>query len=96
MRFARSKIASQSDGVARLYVEPSSGKLLGAALFAGAGEHLAHLLAWAIHRRETVGDLLQLPFYHPTAEEIVQTALRDAMSKLTSSHGLDLAPGGHE
>lgn len=88
---ARSKIADQSDNVVRLYVEPGSGKLIGASLFAGAGEHLAHLLAWAVQRGETVGELLQLPFYHPTVEEIIQTALRDAASKLDLPPGLEMA-----
>jgi len=46
------------------------GKLLGAAMVATGGEHLAHLLAWAIQRGETAQSLLQLPFYHPVVEEI--------------------------
>jgi dihydrolipoamide dehydrogenase len=88
---ARSSIAGQHDNLVRLYVEPDSGTLLGAALFAGAGEHLAHLLAWAVQRGETVEELLRLPFYHPTVDEMVQTALRDAASKLKYPHRLDLA-----
>ncbi|WP_345814150.1 dihydrolipoyl dehydrogenase [Paraburkholderia sp. PREW-6R] len=91
---ARSAITGERDNVVRLYVAPVTGKLLGAALLAGAGEHLAHLLAWAVQRGETVEQLLQLPFYHPTVEEIVQSALRDAVSKLHRPRGLDLAPAG--
>lgn len=87
---ARSKIAGQSDNAVRLYVEPDSGKLLGAALFAGAAEHLGHLLAWAIQRAETAETLLQMPFYHPTVEELIQTALQDAMAKLNRPHRLSL------
>jgi dihydrolipoamide dehydrogenase len=93
---ARSGITDQNDNVVRLYVEPDSGRLLGAALFSGAGEHLAHLLAWAVQRGETVEELLRLPFYHPTVEEMLQTALHDAAAKLQLPHRLDLEPAGHQ
>ncbi|WP_144110342.1 dihydrolipoyl dehydrogenase [Paraburkholderia sp. BCC1886] len=88
---ARSSIAQQPDNVVRLYAEPETGKLLGAAVFSGSGEHLAHLLALAIQRGETAESLLQMPFYHPTVEELLQTALRDAVSKTGGSkQGLEL------
>ena len=49
------------------------------ALFiASHGEHLTHLLAWAVQRGETVQQLLELPYYHPTMEELLQSALKDA------------------
>jgi dihydrolipoamide dehydrogenase len=41
-------------------------------------EHVAHLLAWALQTGLTVPDMLNLPFYHPTIEEGIRTALRDA------------------
>lgn len=89
---ARSKIAGAADNVVRLYVDPADGHLIGATVFALAGEHLAHLLAWAVQRRETVESMLQLPFYHPTVEEIIQTALRAAAKKLYAHGALELAP----
>ncbi|MGF6768466.1 dihydrolipoamide dehydrogenase [Paraburkholderia sp. GAS199] len=93
---ARSGIVGQNENKLRLYVEPHSGKLLGAALFCGAGEHLAHLLAWAVQREETVEGLLRMPFYHPTVEELVQTGLRNAASKLGNANGVELAPASRE
>ena len=39
------------------------------------GENLAHLLAWCIQQEMTVGQLLQMPFYHPVIEEALQAAL---------------------
>nr|WKF60813.1 hypothetical protein HUO10_005335 [Paraburkholderia busanensis] len=84
---ARSGIVGQNENKLRLYVDPYSGKLLGAALFCGAGEHLAHLLAWAIQREETVEGLLRMPFY----EELVQTVLRNAASKLGNANSVELA-----
>ena len=35
----------------------------------------AHLLAWAVQQELTVGQLLQMPFYHPVIEEALQAAL---------------------
>ena len=46
-------------------------------------EHLGHLLALAMQNHMTVFDLLQMPFYHPTAEEALRTALRDAAQQLS-------------
>jgi len=40
-------------------------------------EHVAQLLALALERDETAASLLQMPFYHPVVEEMVQSALQD-------------------
>ena len=34
------------------------------------------MLAWAIERGTTASELLKLPFYHPTIEEGLKSALR--------------------
>jgi dihydrolipoamide dehydrogenase len=47
-------------------------------MIAPRGEHLAHLLAWAIEQRMTVGDMLRMPFYHP----VIEGALKAALSQL--------------
>jgi dihydrolipoamide dehydrogenase len=65
--------------------------VLGAELCAPEGEHLAHLIALAISSKLTVRDLLRLPFYHPTVEEGLRTALRDAAAKLGLTEMPDLA-----
>ncbi|MGB9192444.1 MAG: dihydrolipoamide dehydrogenase, partial [Azonexus sp.] len=64
-----------------LYADARDCKLLGGAMVATCGEHLAHLLAWAIQRGETAQSLLQLPFYHPVVEEMLQTALKEIAQK---------------
>ena len=64
-------------GVLRLYANRASGRVLGSEMIAPRGEHLAHLLAWAIQRGETARAVLQLPFYHPVVEEMLQSALQD-------------------
>jgi len=38
-------------------------KILGAELMAPDGEHLIHLLAWAISLKLTVFEALKMPFY---------------------------------
>jgi dihydrolipoamide dehydrogenase len=79
---ARARMAEDNHGLLRVYVEKSSGLLLGAEMCAPQGEHIAHLLALAVQRKLTVRELLRMPFYHPVLEEGLRTALRDAASKL--------------
>jgi dihydrolipoamide dehydrogenase len=78
----RSVIMEENEGMLRIYAERKSGLILGAELAAPRGEHLAHLLAHAIGQKQTVQDMLRLPFYHPTVEEGVRTALRMAKKEL--------------
>lgn len=73
----RLRILDSMQAMIRLYADRDSGSLLGAALFAPAGEHLGHLLALAITRGETIDSLLGLPWYHPTIEELLTVALED-------------------
>jgi dihydrolipoamide dehydrogenase len=69
------KIMGKASGVVHIYADKQSRILLGAELFAPAGEHLAHQLAWLIDRQVTVDSALELPFYHPSLEEGLRTAL---------------------
>ena len=50
------------------------------------GEHLAHLLAWAIQRGETADSLLELPFYHPVVDEIREVVEADGLTRITDLH----------
>ena len=60
------------------------GRLLGAELFAPGGEHLAHLLAWAIAQRATAAGLLKMPYYHPVLEEGLRSAIADAARQVSA------------
>ena len=42
---------------------------------APAGEHMAHLLSWAIGAGLTAADAVTMPFYHPVPEEALPSAL---------------------
>jgi dihydrolipoamide dehydrogenase len=88
----RATIMAENRGILRVYGDKRTGRLLGSELAAPRGEHLAHLLAWAIQKEMTVFDLLQLPFYHPVVEEGLRTALRDLSHQVHTQHSLfDLA-----
>ncbi|HEX6142504.1 MAG TPA: dihydrolipoyl dehydrogenase, partial [Geminicoccaceae bacterium] len=65
----RATVTNHATGLLRVYGEQRSGKFLGAEMIAPDGEHLAHLLAWALQRELTVQEILDLPYYHPTVEE---------------------------
>ena len=81
----RSRVMGAEGNLVRIYADRGNGRLLGAGLLAARGEHLAHLLAWAIQRGETVESLLAMPYYHPSIEEMVQSALKDASRQLAAS-----------
>ena len=73
----RSIVMLKEKGHLRVYGDKKTGKLLGAEMMAPSGEHLAHLLSWAIQMELTVHEVLSLPFYHPVVEEGLRTALRN-------------------
>ena len=73
----------RNKGLAHVYADARTGRLLGAEMIGPDAEHLGHLLAWAVQLELTVAQALALPFYHPVVEEGLRTALRDAEAKLT-------------
>ena len=78
----RARVIRQNRGLIRVYARCGKGELLGAEMVAPSGEHLGHLLAWAVQQKLTVAEVLDMPFYHPTLEEGMQSALRDAVRQL--------------
>lgn len=83
----RSLIMGQNHGLLHVYAGSADGRFLGAEMIGPAGEHLAHLMAWALQRGLTVFEMLRLPFYHPAIEEVLRAALRDASRKLVKKVG---------
>jgi dihydrolipoamide dehydrogenase len=73
----RSRVMLRNKGLLKVYAELGTGLFLGAEMFGPAAEHIGHLLAWAVQKRMTVSDLLDMPIYHPVIEEGLRTALRD-------------------
>ena len=78
----RALIMGRNQGILRVYAERASGRLLGASMVAPRGEHLAHLLAWAMEQGLGVLDLLRMPYYHPAIEEALQAALAALVDEL--------------
>jgi len=81
----RARAAQKNYGLLRVYAAHDTGCILGAALCAPSGDHLAHLLALAVEQRLAVFDLLSMPFYHPVLEEGLRTALRNAGKQVEDS-----------
>jgi dihydrolipoamide dehydrogenase len=91
-RQARSLILGENYGLLHVYAGATDGTFLGAEMIGPAGEHLAHLMAWALQQKLTVFEMLRMPFYHPVVEEGLRTALRDAASKVRSGGaGIEVA-----
>lgn len=78
----RAQIMAKNRGVIRVYADKASGLLLGAEMVCAKAENLGHLMAWSIQQGMTVGELLQMPFYHPVIEEALQAALNDLYAKV--------------
>lgn len=78
----RAIVNGENIGAVEVYVDIQSRKLLGAELFIYDAEHLAHLLAWMIAQHSTIDEILENPFYHPTIEEGLRTALKHARRQL--------------
>jgi len=72
----RARVEGVNQGVLTLYAAAPDGRLVGADLFTPASEHLAHIIAWAVQNGHTATQLLEMPFYHPTIEEGLKSALR--------------------
>ncbi len=72
----RNRLQRGSGGALRLHARRTDARLVGAEILAAGAEHMGHLLAHAIDGGATVGDLLAMPFYHPTGEEVLRRALR--------------------
>jgi dihydrolipoamide dehydrogenase len=82
----RAMIMAKNRGMIRVYADKASGRLLGAEMACPKGENLGHLLAWCIQQEMTVGEILQMPFYHPVIEEALQAALYDLYGKVDAKN----------
>ena len=88
----RARILLRNKGRMNIYAETATGRFLGAEMFAPDGEHLAHLLSWALQNRMTIGEMLEMPYYHPVLEEGLRTALRDVNAKLLGARHAGAEP----
>ena len=82
----RAIIMAKNKGVIRVYADKTTGTMLGAEMVCIKAENLGHLLAWSIQQGLKVGELLQMPFYHPVIEEALQAALYDLYAKVDAKN----------
>jgi dihydrolipoamide dehydrogenase len=78
----RARILLRNKGLMNVYAETATGRFLGAEMLAPGGEHLAHVLAWALQNKMTIEHMLEMPYFHPVLEEGLRTALQDVNAKL--------------
>ncbi len=83
----RALIMGRNRGTIRVYADKANGEFLGAEMCAPRAEHLGHLLAWCIRKGATVGELIQMPFYHPVMEEALQAALNALYHQVEAKNG---------
>lgn len=72
----RARAEARAEGAVTLYAD-AHGRLIGADLCCPGTEHLSHLMAWSVQSGATASAVLELPFYHPTLEEGLKSALRE-------------------
>ncbi len=78
----RHEIYNDRRGMIQVYVDKDSGSLLGAEIFGRGAEHMAQTLVLAIEHKMTVGEILLMPVYHPSLEEVMKDALNKALFQL--------------
>jgi dihydrolipoamide dehydrogenase len=78
----RHEIYNDHNGMIQVYADKDSGTLLGGEIFGRGAEHMAQTLVLAIEHQMTVGEILQMPVYHPSLEEVMKDALNKALFKL--------------
>ncbi len=78
----RSQVMAKNKGLLHLYADKKTGRLLGAEMMGPKAENISHLLAWAHQNEMILSEMLDMPFYHPTVEEGLRDALRDAAQKI--------------
>ena len=78
----RARVDGRRTGLLRVYVRREDRVVVGGEMFGPDLDHLAQMLAWVAQLEMTVDAALALPFYHPTIQESLRAALRDAKAKL--------------
>lgn len=81
-RQGRAIVLGKNMGAIEVYIAKNSRQLLGAEFFVESAEHMAHLLNWMIDEGCTIDEILSKPFYHPTLEEGLRSAFKNAKTKL--------------
>ncbi|TLD68875.1 NAD(P)/FAD-dependent oxidoreductase [Phragmitibacter flavus] len=80
----KSMVMGETQGFVKLIADPSTGKLLGAAVIGPEATELIHQPAIALHLNADVGQLVTAPWYHPTLSEIWSYPAEDLQDAVAS------------
>jgi len=64
-------------GLWKLLVDPASDEILGSSILGPRADDLVHLVSTLMHFRAKVGEVCNLPWYHPTLSEVLLNVARD-------------------
>ena len=64
-------------GLWKLVVDRKSGEILGSSILGPRADDLIHEIAILMHYRGKIGDIFDLPWYHPTVSEVFLNLARD-------------------
>ena len=78
----RARVMGKNAGVARIYADRRTCRIVGAEMFGPRAEHTAHSIAWITQGGLRAQEANRLPFYHPVIEEGIRTAIRDLSERL--------------
>ena len=70
-------------GLWKLVVDRKSGEILGSSILGPRADDLVHEIAILMHYRAKIGDILDLPWYHPTLSEVLLNLARDVEKQRT-------------
>jgi dihydrolipoamide dehydrogenase len=82
----RAKVKHATEGGIKLIADRETGAIIGAEIVSVDGEHLAHLLAWAIEQNQTVMQLSKMPTYHPVVEEALTSSIDSLAHQLNPNN----------
>lgn len=78
----RAVVENEAQGKIRIAANKQDGTLRGCEMMAPHGEHLAHLIAFGLEQKMTAQEMLSMPYYHPSFEEGLKTALKQICKAL--------------
>ena len=79
----RAIIMEARHGLWKLIVDRDSGEILGSSILGPRADDLIHEIAILMHYRGKVGDIFDLPWYHPTVSEVIVNLARDIENQRT-------------
>ena len=82
----RAKVKQATAGGIKLIADRETGTIRGAEIVSVDGEHLAHLMAWAIEQKQTVMQLSKMPTYHPVVEEALTSCIDSLTHQLNPNN----------